>query len=183
MKVSHQKKIVWKKWAADSGKAQTVQLAKCFSWFFKSDSRKITAQTASSDTAFKETARVSWTPIKPKKHFIQSRKRCGGWREESGVPFRHNINTTQCSVYRPWGLFSMLCFLRFNEVSREWLSLCPLSCNSSALIAWFCLEGNLYSLVFCLPFGGTNCSVLNKIFQFIRLALVKGLSELRATKN
>ena len=86
-------------------------------------------------------------------------------------------------MYSPWGLFSMLCFLRFNEVSREWLSLCPLSCNSSALIAWFCLEGNLYSLVFCLPFGGTNCSVLNKIFQFIRLALVKGLSELRGNEE
>lgn len=41
------------------------------------------------------------------------------------------------------GLFPCSSFMWFNEVSGECLSLCLLSCNSSALIAWFCLARSL----------------------------------------
>lgn len=59
-----------------------------------------------------------------------------------------------CSIHAPRGLFPCSSFMWFNEVSGEWLSLCLLSCNSSALIAWFCLAGSLtrcWTYVFVSP--------------------------------
>lgn len=59
-----------------------------------------------------------------------------------------------CSVQALRGLFPCSSFMWFNEVSGEWLSLCLLSCNSSALIAWFCLARSLtrcWTYVFVSP--------------------------------
>lgn len=59
-----------------------------------------------------------------------------------------------CSIHAPRGLFPCSSFMWFNEVSGEWLSLCLLSCNSSVLIAWFCLAGSLtrcWTYVFVSP--------------------------------
>ena len=72
----------------------------------------------------------------------------------------------------------MLRFEWFNEVSREWLSLCLLSCNSSALIAWFCLEGTFTRWCVYVSFPLWR----NKLFMFLTRSssftdcLVKGLS-------
>lgn len=49
----------------------------------------------------------------------------------------------RCSVQARRGLFPCSSFMWFNEVSGEWLSLCLLSCNSSPLIACFCLAQSL----------------------------------------
>lgn len=83
------------------------------------------------------------------------------------------------------GPFPMLRFEWFNEVSREWLSLCLLSCNSSALIARFCLEGTFTR--WCVYVSSPLWR--NKLFMFLTRSssftdcLVKGLSELRGTKS
>lgn len=88
-------------------------------------------------------------------------------------------------MYRPRGLFPMLRLGWFNEVSGEWLSLCLLSCNSSALIAWFLSWRNFYSLVcvcFVFPLAEQIVPFLTRPSTLID-SLVKSLSQLRGNKE
>lgn len=85
------------------------------------------------------------------------------------VPFHHNINTIQCNMYRSRGLFPCSDLSDLIKCQENGYPFVSSAVTYQLKLSGFVLK-EFYSVCVCLPFGGTNCSVLNKIFQFHRLS-------------